>query len=487
MPIEKWNRIVNCYNKYYNSPEKTIQIVWESIFAELLGYSRLDGDIDRQRNITIGSAERAISDIILCDGDKDLFIVELKRHNLSFCGDKQLLSYLKLLHNDIGILVCDKIYIFDYDYNKEDDEQSKIEIEFIKDNPDGIKFVELFSKNSFEKDVIKNFIHQKIKFEQNISHIKNEITNELILHLLQQHFTDKYYKFSTEEFEQAVNSFNITILLKNAVLKTAEDIAYDTKLKCKKCNGNNFVKAGIINGVQRYKCKNCGYTTTNHLISEEMNKNGGLIDEHQVVNIIDEPQFVDIIDHIDNSEPEIEEDLVITNRQQFINTVKKLFSNIPKAYIQAYECVLTDADGTIYDYNKLYNLLITQYSSNRAPAPAWFAKKISEVVFPDKKSLLGIKDNTDIYNEIGVFIQEWTEKNNGKRKMPIALVKDFCVRKRICSESKFKKWFSNLCNNFVSTNAGKYIIEKNQMYVWLVKNYTQEEEIEDACLSNNTY
>jgi len=29
-------------------------------------------------------------------------------------------------------------------------------------------------------------------------------------------------------------------------------------IRCKKCDGNNFVKAGFIKGEQRYRCKECG-------------------------------------------------------------------------------------------------------------------------------------------------------------------------------------------------------------------------------------
>ena len=55
-----WNKIVECCNLYINSPEKKIQCLWENIFAELLGYSRLNGDIDSFRSMQIGSLKRII-------------------------------------------------------------------------------------------------------------------------------------------------------------------------------------------------------------------------------------------------------------------------------------------------------------------------------------------------------------------------------------------------------------------------------------------
>ena len=36
----------------------------------------------------------------------------------------------------------------------------------------------------------------------------------------------------------------------------------DNQLKCPKCNKNYFVKNGNVHGLQRYKCKNCGFNFT---------------------------------------------------------------------------------------------------------------------------------------------------------------------------------------------------------------------------------
>jgi len=185
-----WNQIVEHHNKYFNVPEKKIQTVWESIFAELLGYSRLNDEIDRHRNVQIGASERVITDIIIKDNYCDWFIVELKQHNYSLSSEMemQLFSYLNQLKIDLGIIICGKIYIYDYDYGKDNNEQSKIEIEFIADNPLGIKFVELFSKSTYSKDAVIEFISDLI----NIDKMHSEITKDLITQLLNNHFRSKY-------------------------------------------------------------------------------------------------------------------------------------------------------------------------------------------------------------------------------------------------------------------------------------------------------
>lgn len=80
------------------------------------------------------------------------------------------------------------------------------------------------------------------------------------------------------------------------------------------------------------------------------------------------------------------------------------------------------------------------------------------------------KDSTS-YEKICVFMEQYFNKNSGKKKMPIALIKDYCVRNRMCFESHFKKYFDNLCKDFSETNTSKYLIEKNQIYAWLEENF----------------
>lgn len=404
MPNKIWNKIVECSNLYINSPEKKIQCLWENIFAELLGYSRLNGDIDSFRSMQIGSLKRIITDIIIRNNENDLFIVELKKHNISYCGEKQLLSYLKLLHNDIGILISDKIYIIDYDYNKNDDEQIKIEIEFTENNPDGIKFVELFSKKNFNKEKIKEFIYAKDKFIKNINEIKSKISKNILLDLLKQKLS---FKYSDEEIEQAISFFEINIYDKS-VQKPIETI-----------------------------------------IPKENNR----VPEHI------EPIKIDIM-------PE-------TKLEKFINAVKDLYPSLSNGYIKAYQEILNDEKGEIYDYDKLYKLLITQYSSNRPPAPSWFAQKISEIVFPEKRTLMGIKDNFNIYQEIVLFVKQYQEEHNIK-KIPISKVKSFCTNSRMVTENKFKKWLENLIEEFINASSQEWLICKNQMYVWLEYNYNYD-------------
>jgi len=212
---EKWNRIVEHYNKNINATEDVVQSTWEKIFAEFFGYSSLAGEIDSKRSIRIGSIERMSADVIIKSKGADLFVVELKRYSQSFNTgiESQLFSYLKQLRNSIGILICNKIYVYAYDYNKGDDEQDRVEIKFKQDNPDGIKFIELFSKAAFNEQVTRAFVHQKIESAKSVERIKEQLTSDLAMELLRKYFSSTY---NATEFEQAVEAFRIEIAWENA-------------------------------------------------------------------------------------------------------------------------------------------------------------------------------------------------------------------------------------------------------------------------------
>ena len=207
---ETWNYLVDHYNRNIGANEDVIQRDWESFFAdaELFRYSKIRGDVDSHRTLQIGSYERVIPDIILKKGGNDLFVVELKKYSLHFSKEReaQLFSYLKLLHISIGVLVCDKIYIYVYDFETSEQE-NKLEIPFEKDNADGIALVELLTKDYFSKEKIYEFISGKKSFDKNVRDIKNQINNDLILNLLRKHFTDTY---TTEEIEVALRDCSLS-------------------------------------------------------------------------------------------------------------------------------------------------------------------------------------------------------------------------------------------------------------------------------------
>ncbi|MBQ8321440.1 MAG: hypothetical protein IJX92_03650 [Clostridia bacterium] len=199
--VKIWNRIVKHYKDYYSAKEEVLQKDWEQIFSDLLNYSRFFGEIDSHRSIHIGSHQRTIPDIIIRGDDGDLFDVELKQYNMPFSieFENQLKSYLDLLHISVGVLVCQKIYLYVYDFSKS--KLKKMAISFTENNPDGVKFVELMKKGSFSADKVENFIDSKVAFKENVQKIKETISKEFIKQLIVDYFIKNY---SEEEIMTAL-------------------------------------------------------------------------------------------------------------------------------------------------------------------------------------------------------------------------------------------------------------------------------------------
>ncbi|MCM1320856.1 MAG: hypothetical protein NC041_01610 [Bacteroides sp.] len=208
---ETWNKICELFERHKSSPEAEIQKLWENIFSEYFGYSKLGGEVSAQEKLHIGSTDRTIPDLIMKNGSEKLFAAELKRGNLPANENfkQQLISYLKLLDLNIGILICDAIFIV----NISDSTETKIS--FSRGNPDGAKFVELFGREYFGEEKIKEFIAQKKRSAQNIENLREEIGNakERIIELLENELAPKYGK---AEFVEVMKEFEIQIIKKNA-------------------------------------------------------------------------------------------------------------------------------------------------------------------------------------------------------------------------------------------------------------------------------
>lgn len=213
--IEKWNLIVKDYYANKNAVESVVQRLWEDYFtdADLFAYSRRGGEVDAQRQIQIGSYQRVIPDIIVRNAasNNDLFIVELKQYNLVGNDNykNQLFSYMRLLHLDIGVLICNKIHICTLD---SDNIESAITIDFAENNPAGIKFVELFDKHSFNANAVKDFINESQKLQKEVKAIRNELKTLSIEELLKTYFSTQY---SAEAIDTALGNIHITIKFGN--------------------------------------------------------------------------------------------------------------------------------------------------------------------------------------------------------------------------------------------------------------------------------
>ena len=205
-----WNKIVSQYNKNMNCKEEIVQSSWEGLFSLVFNYA--DSEIDSQRSVKMG-VETKRADIVIKNGSEDLFVVELKRHVLHE-GREQLFSYLNQLKIDLGVLVCDKLYIYDYDFTVKDGAYKEVEIAFVPDNPYGIKFVELFTKENFDKQKIREFIQKSNEKKSAENEIKKELSSTLLHDLLSSYLSKKYPEVDVEKI---LSKYNISLTSKSAV------------------------------------------------------------------------------------------------------------------------------------------------------------------------------------------------------------------------------------------------------------------------------
>lgn len=230
--IDIWNKIVSLHKNHFYDEEFKLQKLWEEIFKEFFNYSSFFDEIVSHTKTQIGSTERVIPDIILRKNNKDIAIIELKKCvPLSLSYKNQLFSYLKQLKLEVGILICDKIYLFLYDYTKDDTKQKQIVIEMVENNVLGEKFVELLNKNNFSIDAYKNFLNDNTKIEEEYENIKKITNADFIKDLLKNFYKENgYSEVSVNKF---LNETQIDINNKNTISSINSNYNYITRREIK--------------------------------------------------------------------------------------------------------------------------------------------------------------------------------------------------------------------------------------------------------------
>ncbi len=208
---ELWNYLVAEYFRNRAESEDKIHTLWQSYLANpfMFSYSE-NGDVDSKRSLHIGSTNKEIPDLILRKDNKNLFVIELKQYSLPKTSnfEKQILNYMA--HTDlrlpIGILVCEKLYIYYYEFAS--GKKFCVEIPFEKDNPNGEKFVKLFCKENFDTEKVKEFIISKAEQNDDISTIQSQLDSDLVKQLVKAHFSREY---DEETIEKALSEYSFSV------------------------------------------------------------------------------------------------------------------------------------------------------------------------------------------------------------------------------------------------------------------------------------
>jgi len=231
MNNEKWNEI--CFILSDNIRTVISENDFEQNVVQalrVLDWKEYSGDIEIRPSFQIGASNRITPDFVIKSSEnKKLFVVEIKQPNIPLNSkfQQQLFSYMRQLRLEYGILIGQGIQIF-YDGNlANQDEPILLEtIKFTKDDEKGLKFVELFAKESFNQESLRAFtldglkkINRKEEHENLIEKILSESYQENISELIKQDFLNEY---DGELIESVLKELKIEIKKKNTEISQTE-------------------------------------------------------------------------------------------------------------------------------------------------------------------------------------------------------------------------------------------------------------------------
>lgn len=144
----------------------------------LLGWKKFKGEIVMQYPIQAGHENKYV-DIVVLQDNVEQFVIEIKRpsHILQENDERQLFSYMRLLKHQVifGLYVGDKIRLYYDDTTSQQLPEQVFSVDIEENNADGIKFIELFSKDSFNVESLTDFCKEQRKVFQERKQIQDEV------------------------------------------------------------------------------------------------------------------------------------------------------------------------------------------------------------------------------------------------------------------------------------------------------------------------
>jgi len=231
MNNEKWNEI--CFLLSDNVRNDISESDFEQNVIQalrVLDWKEYSGDIEIRPSFQVGASNRITPDYVIKSSDnRKLFVIEIKQPNIPLNSkfQQQLFSYMRQLKLEYGILIGQGIQVFyDGDLAKQEDPILLETIKFTKDNEKGLNFVELFAKESFNKESLKSFtlnalkkINRREEHKHLTKKILSEIFQEKIVELIKQDFLNEY---DGELIESVLKELKIEIKQKHTETTQAE-------------------------------------------------------------------------------------------------------------------------------------------------------------------------------------------------------------------------------------------------------------------------
>ena len=169
---------------------------------EKMGWSRFRKEIILKRSIQLGSAGRIVPDIILKSlHNNQSFVIEVKKPSAdiaNFSHKNQLISYMRQLKLEYGVLIGNQIQIYyDGKLNKGDVPILLESINLSESNQNGLSFINLFHKDTFSYENMETYAKERIT---NLENKNQEIA--LLDLLLSSKYQNKIKEIIAENLHQ---------------------------------------------------------------------------------------------------------------------------------------------------------------------------------------------------------------------------------------------------------------------------------------------
>lgn len=256
MNTENWNEI--CFLLSGNVRADISESDFEQNVIQalrVLDWKEFLGDLQIRPSLKIGASNRIMPDFVINSAEKkNLFVIEIKQPSipLSINFQQQLFSYMRQLRLQYGVLIGQAIQIF-YDGDLTDHGNPVLleTIEFEKNSAKGLKFVELFSKQTFSYETLNTFTFNSLKkinrkadqekLQQKILSTEYQIE---LLELIKQDFLNNY---DAELIDNVLKKISIQIQPKQQLILEEPTLQHYTLNKDKNKNSKDHTKY-IING-----------------------------------------------------------------------------------------------------------------------------------------------------------------------------------------------------------------------------------------------
>ena len=231
MNNDKWNEICFLLSENIKSDISENSFELNVIQAlRVLGWKQFSGDFEIRPSYQIGAANRITPDFVIKSSDNHkLFVIEIKQPNIQLTStfQQQLFSYMRQLKLEYGILIGQGIQIF-YDGNLAEQEDPVLleTIRFEKNSEKGENFVQIFSKENFNTELLKEFTLnalKKINRKEEFKKLKNKILSDnykdKLNELIKQDFISEY---DGELIDSVLTELRIEINEKNTPINNSK-------------------------------------------------------------------------------------------------------------------------------------------------------------------------------------------------------------------------------------------------------------------------